>query len=512
MTLHDYAEQPPGVSGGEQHDGRLLATSPLPQLRAAGVALALVAAVLLPGSRLAAGTADIDLLSLAGACLAATLLFATAWINVVVWRLTGDARSVYLAAAALSLAAVPVLLGVVAPGLSESAVLDRARPALALAGIPAVVLLAVAARASDRLGVRSVRYLIGLVMVVTAGSAVTLVALGLPTGSVEHEVTLPLAGPTTSLALAAVFGLTALVHADATRRRSGQALSWTALAAAGAGVAYAIEAFGGELAHPAAWAMASAALAAGLYGASVELQRKRIAEQREARDAVAVASVTASHAREVHDIHQEHRHEARAALLGIEAAAQCLDRHRDRLTAAEQRELCSGMVAEIRRLRCLVEDAARRSTSFDLRGAIMPVVACARAEGLTVRVDIPAGLDVDGIPESTAQVVLCLLSNAHCHAPDSAVDMRAEPGEREIALYVEDRGPGIPDAFREPVFERAARGAHSDGTGLGLFVARRLMLGQRGSLDFRSREGGGSTFVVRLPRTAVLAAAAGTAS
>jgi hypothetical protein len=75
-----------------------------------------VAAVLIPGSRLAAGTADTDLLALAGACLAATLLFATAWINVVVWRLTADARSVYLAAVALSLAAVPVMLGVVAPG------------------------------------------------------------------------------------------------------------------------------------------------------------------------------------------------------------------------------------------------------------------------------------------------------------------------------------------------------------------------------------------------------------
>lgn len=59
----------------------------------------------------------------------------------------------YLAAVALSLAAVPVLLGVVAPGLSESAVLDRARPALALAGLPAIVVLAVAARTSAKLSV-----------------------------------------------------------------------------------------------------------------------------------------------------------------------------------------------------------------------------------------------------------------------------------------------------------------------------------------------------------------------
>ena len=130
-------------------------------------------------------------------------------------------------------------------------------------------------------------------------------------------------------------------------------------------------------------------------------------------------------------------------------------------------------MAEIQRLRSLVEDAARRSTAFDLREAIMPVVSCSRADGLTVRADIPAGLEVEGVPESTAQVVLSLLTNARCHAPGTAVELRAEPGEREIALFVEDRGPGIPDALEDPVFERAARGPGSRGSGLGLFVARR---------------------------------------
>jgi signal transduction histidine kinase len=170
------------------------------------------------------------------------------------------------------------------------------------------------------------------------------------------------------------------------------------------------------------------------------------------------------------------------------------------------------LVAEIGRLRSLVEDAARRSTSFDLRAAVMPVVACARAEGLTVQAHIPAGLAVEGIPESTAQVVVCLLSNAHRHAAGSAVELRAEAREREIALYVEDRGPGVPDALQEQLFERKARGPHSHGAGLGLFVARRLMVRQRGSLDARPREGGGSTFVVRLPRAPVLAGAAGVVS
>ena len=77
---------------------------PDPRVRAAGYTLAVIAAVLIPASRLSAGSADVDALALVGASLVATLLFAGAWLDIVNWRLTGDARSVYMAAAALSLA------------------------------------------------------------------------------------------------------------------------------------------------------------------------------------------------------------------------------------------------------------------------------------------------------------------------------------------------------------------------------------------------------------------------
>src|SRR5262249_4313720 len=97
----------------ERHrGGALRARPPVPQarLRAAAGALVAVAAVLIPLSRLSAGTTDPEALALVGASLAAMLLFATAWLDVLAWRLTGDARSVYLAAGALSVAAVPVLM------------------------------------------------------------------------------------------------------------------------------------------------------------------------------------------------------------------------------------------------------------------------------------------------------------------------------------------------------------------------------------------------------------------
>src|SRR5262245_44437786 len=178
------------------------APAPVPRLRAAGCVLAVIAAVLIPVSRLAAGSTDADVLAVVGASLVATLLFATAWLDVLAWRLTGDARSVYLAAAALSLATVPVVVGVVLPGLTESAVLEEARPAVALAGIPAIAVLPVAARTSARLTVRSVGLVMGAVLAMTAGVAVALAVPGARTPALDVGSALPLAGPATSIALA----------------------------------------------------------------------------------------------------------------------------------------------------------------------------------------------------------------------------------------------------------------------------------------------------------------------
>src|SRR5262249_61484044 len=120
-------------------------------------------------------------------------------------------------------------------------------------------------------------------------------------------------------------------------------------------------------------------------------------------DAVAAAAHATERARALDAVHREHRHEARAALLGIEAAAHCLGQHRRGLSAAERAELSSGLMAEIRRLRSLVEDTARRPGTFDLRGAIMPGVACRRADGLAVRGELPARPGVGGGAGGTAR-------------------------------------------------------------------------------------------------------------
>jgi signal transduction histidine kinase len=196
---------------------------------------------------------------------------------------------------------------------------------------------------------------------------------------------------------------------------------------------------------------------------------------------------------------EEQRHEVRAALFGIEATADGLHRRRNDLTDGQFDELTLAIVAEVRRLRTLLEGRQRASGTFDLATAIGPVIATARAAGQEVHVSVPRGIIVEGCRDSTAQVVLALLDNARHHAGSTPVDVRTEVGRDAVTLRVEDRGPGIGDRLDAEVFERGVCG-DGGGSGLGLFIARRLMVEQGGSIAVRRRPGGGASFVLRFRR------------
>jgi two-component system OmpR family sensor kinase len=195
----------------------------------------------------------------------------------------------------------------------------------------------------------------------------------------------------------------------------------------------------------------------------------------------------------------ELRHEARAALLGIEAAASGLTQHR-LLTSEQTDDLSNGLVAEVRRLLDLLDGRSSGVATFDLHDAIAPVLTCARAEGLDVRSSVPRGLEVAGNADSTAQVLLALLTNAQRHAAGSPVEVGASRTADGVTLHVEDRGPGVPESLQERVFERHMRAVGSDGSGLGLFIARRLMEEQNATIAVRPRDGGGSAFMLHFER------------
>ncbi len=98
------------------------------------------------------------------------------------------------------------------------------------------------------------------------------------------------------------------------------------------------------------------------------------------------------------------------------------------------------------------------------------------------------------------QVLSNFLSNAIKFSPAAAtvlVELRVN--DSWVRIGVTDQGPGIPEKFRDRLFQRFSQADASDsrqtgGTGLGLAISKELVQGMNGTIGFESVEGAGATF------------------
>jgi len=84
------------------------------------------------------------------------------------------------------------------------------------------------------------------------------------------------------------------------------------------------------------------------------------------------------------------------------------------------------------------------------------------------------------------------------------VEIRVAQGTGEVTVAVIDRGIGIPPGELEKVFSRFGRGTNArsrgfSGSGVGLYIAKKIVDVHGGRLDVASEEDEGSTFTVVLP-------------
>jgi two-component system, OmpR family, phosphate regulon sensor histidine kinase PhoR len=129
--------------------------------------------------------------------------------------------------------------------------------------------------------------------------------------------------------------------------------------------------------------------------------------------------------------------------------------------------------------------------------------AVASPDGVEMITEIEPDLVAAGDPVLLRQVMIGLLTNACAHTPPpGTVTLRASRGEEKtVTIEVEDTGKGIPPEEQGRVFDRFYRGsaAHeTEGFGLGLSIARRMVDVMGGEIGLRSEPGVGSTFWVRL--------------
>ena len=121
----------------------------------------------------------------------------------------------------------------------------------------------------------------------------------------------------------------------------------------------------------------------------------------------------------------------------------------------------------------------------------------------------PVTLQTSGDPrghwdgDRLAQLLSNLVGNALQHSPAGSTVRVAVREEREHAVVeVHNSGPAIPSDQLEHMFEPFRRGstASSGGLGLGLYIVNRIVEAHGGRITVTSTDGGGTTFVVHLPR------------
>lgn len=130
-----------------------------------------------------------------------------------------------------------------------------------------------------------------------------------------------------------------------------------------------------------------------------------------------------------------------------------------------------------------------------------------KTEDVEVVSDLEPLPDVVGDLQQLVQVLVNLINNA-CDAMQAMggrpegkkISVRTRAAGGRVELFIEDNGPGIPDASRagifQPFFTTKEPGR---GTGLGLSISRQIIQEHRGAISFITAAGKGTTFDISLP-------------
>jgi signal transduction histidine kinase len=233
------------------------------------------------------------------------------------------------------------------------------------------------------------------------------------------------------------------------------------------------------------------------------------------REGRRLLTVAADAARSKDDFIADASHELRTPLTVLRGnAEQALA-----LGAETPRDLLEDIAGEAIRMSRLVDDLLllARSDAAALPLALErvdgePFLAevAARAQALVgtpskLTVDIAAdgALEVD--PARLEQAILILIDNAAKYGrPDGRIELTTVERDGHLLLSVRDDGPGIPADALPHIFERfyrvdRTRARSSGGAGLGLAIAKSIVLAHGGQIQVDSLVGRGTTMTISLP-------------
>jgi len=149
--------------------------------------------------------------------------------------------------------------------------------------------------------------------------------------------------------------------------------------------------------------------------------------------------------------------------------------------------------------------------AWDCVQSLKPV---AEENGIELVLDLRPTPTVNADGARLAQVFDNLVGNAiKFTSPGKLIELRLRPTDDAVLIEVADEGSGISAEDQTRLFNRFFRSAHAAdqavaGSGLGLAISKALVEAHGGTIGVESKSGVGSTFWVKLPYAAPLAAAA----
>ena len=157
-------------------------------------------------------------------------------------------------------------------------------------------------------------------------------------------------------------------------------------------------------------------------------------------------------------------------------------------------------VSRLRTGKFVIEPIASNLADL-VEGELGQLIGTAKSHNLELTYNKPANFPILMLDETKIrQVVMNFADNAIYYTPSGGhIKVEVEDKPKTVEFRVTDDGLGVPKAEQHHMFTKFyragnAKKARPDGTGLGLFMAKKVIAAQGGSIIFNSVEGKGSTF------------------
>ncbi len=162
-------------------------------------------------------------------------------------------------------------------------------------------------------------------------------------------------------------------------------------------------------------------------------------------------------------------------------------------------------VSRLRTGKFVIEQAPT-DLSHMIEEELSQLVETAKAREITLTYKKPKDFPLLMLDETkTRQVIMNFVDNAIYYTkPNGTIEVKLEATSHSVELRVIDNGIGVPKSEQHHLFTKFyragnARKARPDGTGLGLFMAKKVVVAEGGSIIFDSKENKGSTFGFSFP-------------